>query len=633
MEATQPTSGNDRVPQSHEAVIFRPGEIIGVYRILSLIGKGGMGEVFKVEHTLTKRIEAIKTLSADRSQEAQRFLREVQIHASLSHPNIASVHNAFWAGEDLVMAMEFVEGQPLRLILEQGRISPALAIDYVCQALSALTYAHARRVTHRDITPGNMLVTSRGTIKLTDFGLAKLPSDLRLTKTGMMVGSLYYMSPEQVRAIPDIDPRSDLYSVGAVLYEMVTGVKPFDGDSAFAIMLAQVGQDPRAPISLEPALPPGLNEVILRALAKDPGDRFQSAEEFRLALESFRETEPVGSLVSLDNPRLDLEDAANGASGPVRALRPEPAVSKWRSFAIAASFLAIFGSVFASRTWPRIRLTPTMSAPVRATPRVPPQTTMPVATSVVAALPQSVSQPPMAALASNRSDGDHSLKKPGFTNLLKERVPLATGKPQTINYALIPTVASAALIEAPAPETSLGTARTGIVSANGVLDVLSGTEPDFRPDEGPTAPGNEQVAPEAPGSETVATASFEPLGPSRIHKVLSRISPARVVHPHEKVGFLPAKPIRAITPGAPLRLMRGARGPVLADVRVTIDKGGKVTSVNLEPPTQNGPLPGAAMTAAWTWTFTPARKGSNPVESQAILHFRFQNPEFVSANR
>ena len=271
MEAIKATtSENGQSPQSLEAVSFRPGTIIGAYKILSLIGKGGMGEVFKVEHTLTKRIEAIKTLSGDHSQEAQRFLREVQIHASLSHPNIASVHNAFWAGEDLVMAMEFVKGQSLRTILEQGRIPLATAIDYVSQALSALAYAHARHVTHRDITPGNMLVTSRGTIKLTDFGLAKLPTDLRLTKTGMMVGSLYYMSPEQVRAVPDVDPRSDLYSVGAVLYEMVTGAKPFDGDSAFAIMLAQVGQDPRAPISLEPALLPGLNEVILRALAKDP---------------------------------------------------------------------------------------------------------------------------------------------------------------------------------------------------------------------------------------------------------------------------------------------------------------------------------------------------------------------------
>jgi len=375
MEATKATSGNGDIPQSREAVSFRPGNIIGAYKILSLIGKGGMGEVFKVEHTLTKRIEAIKTLSADHSQEAERFLREVQIHASLSHPNIASVHNAFWAGEDLVMAMEFVEGQSLRKILERGRIPLATAIDYVCQALSALAYAHAHHVTHRDITPGNMLVTSRGAIKLTDFGLAKLPTDLRLTKTGMMVGSLYYMSPEQVRAVPDVDPRSDLYSVGAVFYEMVTGARPFDGDSAFAIMLAQVGQDPPAPISLEPALPLGLNELILRALAKDPRDRFQSALEFRQALESFREREKE----SLTGQRLcstgelqisgDVEQNSEGSrsveqilekpsnwmeldsvllpvfipSRPTRVIRPDPRIPRWRWYALAASVLAVFG--------------------------------------------------------------------------------------------------------------------------------------------------------------------------------------------------------------------------------------------------------------------------------------------------
>jgi len=196
-----------------------------------------------------------------------------------------------------------LKANPCGKFWNDGVCQLATAIDYVCQALSALAYAHAHHVTHRDITPGNMLVTSSGTIKLTDFGLAKLPTDLRLTKTGMMVGSLYYMSPEQVRAVPDVDPRSDLYSVGAVLYEMVTGARPFDGNSAFAIMLAQVGQDPPAPISLEPALPLGLNELILRALAKDPGDRFQSALEFRQALESFREREKE----SLTGPALMLD--------------------------------------------------------------------------------------------------------------------------------------------------------------------------------------------------------------------------------------------------------------------------------------------------------------------------------------
>ena len=823
------SSSNGHVPQNREGARFRPGEIIGVYRILSLIGKGGAGEVFKVEHTLTKRIEAIKALSADHSQEAQRFLREVQIHASLSHPNIASVHNAFWAGEDLIMAMELVEGQSLRAILERGRIPLAAAIDWVCQALSALDYAHAHHVTHRDITPGNMLVTSKGTIKLTDFGLAKLPTDLRLTKTGMMVGSLYYMSPEQVRAVPDVDPRSDLYSVGAVLYEMVTGAKPFDGDSSFAIMLAQVGQDPRAPISLEPALPPGLNEIILKALAKDPCDRFQSALEFCLAVEPFRDCEGESvakqpfclthdaQMKPSEEIRVDLQNTEDCQSvertidkpsrqanwwnwkfqfsttgdqpgRPSHTIHPKLWIPKWRSLSIAASLLAVFGSVYATTTWQRIRLTAPISTPVAAEIAAP-QQTIPVAT-----VPPIVSQPILTALTlnmsagnaalndnpvpmqdgvstQNLSDGDHTLhlarnggkatlgfriragelpevtdftvrnititavaqfgkevrvyssgksnsiriddlspglhmidtgsgadasqfqvrvgdgpslqvfvtdpktvdlivasneddatvlingspsgvirngkhvaslspggytidvKKPGFTNPTKERVRLASGKPQTISFALVPTVANLAMIGAPDTEISIDDARTGMLSPTGILDLLRWTGQNFRPGETFTAPGNGYLEPDGLDSETVAIASFEPMGPSRLHKVLDRMSPVRVVHPREKVGFVPAKLIHAATASAPLRLMRETRGKVSADIRVTIDKNGKVTGVNPESPAEKGPLPSAAMAAAWNWTFMPARRGSNPVESQAILRFRFQNSEFASASR
>ena len=168
------------------------GAVVDEYKIVGVIGSGGSGRVFKVEHVITRRIEAIKVLSPrpDARAQAQRFLREIQIQASLSHPNIASVHNAFWAGEDLVMVMEWVEGEPLKQILERGRLPIDTALDYAGQALSALDYAHTHHVTHRDITPGNMIVTASGTIKLTDFGLAKSPVDTRLTQTGDVVGNI-----------------------------------------------------------------------------------------------------------------------------------------------------------------------------------------------------------------------------------------------------------------------------------------------------------------------------------------------------------------------------------------------------------------------------------------------------------
>ncbi len=269
---------------------FQAGQTVGAYKIVELIGAGGAGQVFKVEHVVTRRIEAMKILSGRQTapEQAPRFLREIQVQASLSHPNIASVHNAFWEGEELVMVMELVEGEPLKRILERGGLPLTAALDYARQALAALEYAHAHQVTHRDITPGNILITAEGRVKLTDFGLAKSPTDLRLTQTGAVLGSLYYMSPEQVRAEPGVDSRADIYSLGAVLYEMAAGVKPFYGDSAFALMSAQVGSEPLSPASILAEIPPGLSEIILKALAKDPAQRFQSAGEFRAALESVR---------------------------------------------------------------------------------------------------------------------------------------------------------------------------------------------------------------------------------------------------------------------------------------------------------------------------------------------------------
>ncbi len=267
---------------------FQIGDTAGDYRVLGFVGRGGMGEVFRVEHTVTRRVEAMKVLAGAHSgavEQACRFLREIRLQASLSHPNIAAVHNAFWVKDDLIMVMELVEGESLARLLERGGIPLPDAIGYSLQALSGLSYAHQHSVTHRDIKPANIMVTPQGTVKLTDFGLAKAPADPRLTDSGAMVGSLHYISPEQVRGAPGLDARADVYSLGAVLYEMATGRKPFDSDNAFSLMLAHTGQAPRPPIEVDPTLSPALNGIILRALAKDPAERFQSADEFRSALE------------------------------------------------------------------------------------------------------------------------------------------------------------------------------------------------------------------------------------------------------------------------------------------------------------------------------------------------------------
>jgi len=265
---------------------FSLGETVGAYRILQELGHGGMGRVFKVEHTITRRLEAMKVLEGgrpDAPEPAARSLREIQLQASLDHPNIAAVHNAFWVGDHLVLVMELIEGCSLRSVLEAQRLPLATALNYAHQALAALSHAHAHGVIHRDISPANMMIGPSGVLKLTDFGLAKELADVQVSRNGAPLGSLHYMSPEQVRGA-EADARSDIYSLGAVLYELATGKRPFDGEGAFAIMASQVNEPPVPPMEVEPGLPQPLNSAILRSLEKDPAQRFPSAEEFLQAL-------------------------------------------------------------------------------------------------------------------------------------------------------------------------------------------------------------------------------------------------------------------------------------------------------------------------------------------------------------
>src|ERR1700730_15687624 len=269
------------------------GEAIGDYRVIGIIGAGGMGQVFQVEHKITKRREAMKVLIADLAEDTQvqRFKREIEVQARLNHPNIAAVHNAFRLKDRMVLVLEFVEGQTLENLLKQGRPPLEIGIDYVRQTLQALDYAHHNGVIHRDVSPANLMVTENGLVKLMDFGVAKSLGDLRLTDGGSMIGSRYYISPEQVEGSTDPDPRSDIYSAGAILYEMVTGKRPFDYEDRFSLMVAQVEEQPRLPTLVDPDLPAELNDIILKALAKEPSNRYSSAKDFLAALEFIKQPE------------------------------------------------------------------------------------------------------------------------------------------------------------------------------------------------------------------------------------------------------------------------------------------------------------------------------------------------------
>jgi eukaryotic-like serine/threonine-protein kinase len=267
---------------------FVPGQRIGDYEVLGVLGAGGMGKVYKVRNVISDRVEAMKVLLANLAMQkelADRFLREIKLLASLNHPNIAALNTALTLDNQLVMMMEYVDGVTLASRLQQGPIAPADAVNYSGQLLSALSYAHKLNVIHRDVKPGNMMLTPEGVVKLMDFGIARPNNEAGMTVTGTTLGSLNYMSPEQVRGEP-VDPRSDLYSMGVSLYEMVTGQLPFRGHSNYSVMSAHLQEQPQPPIVVRPDLPKGLSDIILMAMAKDPRDRFQTAEAFSNALKS-----------------------------------------------------------------------------------------------------------------------------------------------------------------------------------------------------------------------------------------------------------------------------------------------------------------------------------------------------------
>jgi len=276
---------------------FIPGQRLGDYEILGALGAGGMGKVYKVRNVISDRVEAMKVLLAnlaDQKELADRFLREIKVLAALNHPHIASLYSALTLDNRLVMLMEYVDGVTLASRLQSGPIPPADAIAYSQQILAALGYAHKQSVIHRDVKPSNMMLTSQGVVKLMDFGIARPNNEVGMTLTGTTLGSLNYMSPEQVRG-SEVDARSDLYSFGVSLYEMVTAQLPFQGNSNYSVMSAHIQQAPPPPINLRPDLPKGLNEIILMSMAKDPKDRFQSADAFANALKSVLGATPAAT--------------------------------------------------------------------------------------------------------------------------------------------------------------------------------------------------------------------------------------------------------------------------------------------------------------------------------------------------
>jgi serine/threonine protein kinase len=278
-------------------VPFGIGQRVGDYEIVSMLGAGGMGQVYRVRNVISDRTEAMKVLLPDLAAEpdlAARFTSEIRMLASFDHPNIAQLHTALQVDNQLVMVMEFVEGLTLAQRAEQGAIPQTDLVNYLQQVLSALSYAHGRGVVHRDIKPANVMVTLAGTAKLMDFGIARSSVESDLTRPGTSLGSLAYMSPEQARG-GTVDARSDIYSTGVMMYELFAGRRPFQANSAYGIMNQQCNDAPQPPVEVNPQLPPALSDLILCAMAKDPANRFQNAQAVSNALRHvFTAKDPAG---------------------------------------------------------------------------------------------------------------------------------------------------------------------------------------------------------------------------------------------------------------------------------------------------------------------------------------------------
>ena len=338
------------------------GQQVGDYQILGLLGGGGMGKVYKVQNVLSGRIEAMKVLLEnlrDNPEVLDRFLREIRVVAALEHPNIAALRTAQRLGHQILMIMELVEGVTIHNLVRQGRIPRRDAVRYMIEVLSALSYAHKQGVVHRDVKPANMMLNPQGQIKLMDFGIARLVSDRQMTRTGLTLGSIFYMSPEQISG-GTVDARSDIYSCGISLYEMATGKRPFEGDSDFAIMAAHVEQTPVPPIQVDPSLPRELNQVILMAIEKDPARRFQSADAMKNALERILLTleptaagPPARPAAVAAQPAAAQPTAAQAAPAPA----PQAAGSRRGLYILAGSLLTLFVLVVAAIQLPFWRKT------------------------------------------------------------------------------------------------------------------------------------------------------------------------------------------------------------------------------------------------------------------------------------
>ena len=288
------------------------GQTISHYRIVEKLGEGGMGVVYKAEDTRLDRTVALKFLAAhllDDEAHKARFLREAKAAAALDHPNIATIHEIDEANGQAFLAMAYIEGPSLDKKIRQRPLKLEEALDIAIQIAQGLHAAHERGIVHRDIKSANILLTPRGEVKITDFGLARFEDRAQLTKSGITLGTPAYMSPEQALG-KTVDGRSDIWSLGVVIYEMVTGRLPFAGEVERAVIYSILNQDAEPPTALRTGVPLELDRIVSKALAKEAADRHQHVDDLLVDLRRMRkefESAPVPKQAREDRDRAARE--------------------------------------------------------------------------------------------------------------------------------------------------------------------------------------------------------------------------------------------------------------------------------------------------------------------------------------
>ncbi|AWT44344.1 MULTISPECIES: Stk1 family PASTA domain-containing Ser/Thr kinase [Streptomyces] len=318
-----------------------PRRLGGRYELGQVLGRGGMAEVYLAHDTRLGRQVAVKTLRADLARDPSfqaRFRREAQSAASLNHPAIVAVYDT---GEDYIdgvsipyIVMEYVDGSTLRELLHSGRkLLPERAMEMTIGILQGLEYAHRNGIVHRDIKPANVMLTRTGQVKVMDFGIARAMGDagMTMTQTAAVIGTAQYLSPEQAKG-EQVDARSDLYSTGCLLYELLTVRPPFVGDSPVAVAYQHVREEPQAPSVFDPEITPEMDAIVLKALVKDPNYRYQSADEMRADIEACLDGQPVGAAAAMgsvgyggypdDQPTTALRAEPGAAAGATTMLPP-----------------------------------------------------------------------------------------------------------------------------------------------------------------------------------------------------------------------------------------------------------------------------------------------------------------------